>query len=139
MNETQNVEVVKNAYAAFQRGDIAAVLASLDPGILWRGVIGAGPHVPMAGERHGTNEVADFFKSVGENIRFSQFEPRQYLTQSDKVVTLGHYRGTAPSGRSFDSDFVMVFTMRNGKVVEFQEFLDSSQINAAFAPVHTMQ
>jgi uncharacterized protein len=137
MNEAQNVEVVKNAYAAFQRGDIAAILASLDPGIVWRGVIGAGPHVPMAGERHGTAEVAAFFKTVGENVRFSQFEPRQFLAQGDRVVTLGHYRGTAPSGGSFDSDFVMVFTVRNGKVTEFQEFLDSSQLNAAFAGAHT--
>jgi ketosteroid isomerase-like protein len=27
MNEAQNTEVVKNAYAAFQRGDIGGVLA----------------------------------------------------------------------------------------------------------------
>src|SRR6476646_3665730 len=133
MNETENVGVVKNAYAAFQRGDIAAVLASLDHAVVWNGVIGAGPHVPMAGERHGTAEVAEFFKAVGENVRFSQFEPRQFFAQSDKVVTLGHYRGTTPSGGAFDSDFVMVFTVRNGRVTEFQEFLDSSQLNAAFA------
>lgn len=137
MNESQNVELVQGAYAAFQRGDIAAVLASLDEAIVWKGVIGAGPHVPMAGERHGTAEVAAFFKTVGENIRFSQFEPRQFFALGDKVVTLGHYRGNTPGGGSFDSDFVMVFTVRNGRVTEFQEFLDSAQLNAAFAPVHS--
>jgi ketosteroid isomerase-like protein len=32
-----------------------------------------------------------------------------------------------------DSDFAMVFTLRNGKVTHFQEFCDSAAINAAYA------
>ena len=35
--------------------------------------------------------------------------------QGDKVVALGHYAAKSPAGRSFESDFVMVFTLRNGK------------------------
>jgi len=36
-------------------------------------------------------------------------------------------------GGSFDSDFAMVFTLRDGKVVRFQEFSESAAINAAYA------
>lgn len=136
MQESQNIELVQSAYASFQRGDIAAVLATLDEGVVWKPVTGAGSHVPMAGERHGTGPVAAFFKSVGENIRFSRFEPRQFVAQGDKVVALGHYTAATSAGGSFDSDFVMVFTVQHGKVTEFQEFLDSAQLNAAFAPAH---
>ena len=32
-----------------------------------------------------------------------------------------------------NADFVMVFTVRNGKITQFQEFLDSAALNAAFA------
>ncbi|MEO8075550.1 MAG: hypothetical protein ABI818_04420 [Acidobacteriota bacterium] len=39
------------------------------------------------------------------------------------------------AGGSFASDFVMVFTLRNGQVVEFQEFTDSAALNASFAPL----
>jgi ketosteroid isomerase-like protein len=49
------------------------------------------------------------------------------------VVTLGHYTATTSTGGSMDSDFVMVFTVRGAKVTEFQEFLDSAALNAAFA------
>ena len=134
MLEAQNTKVVQDAYAAFSRGDIQGVLDTLSEDINWKPVTGAASYVPMAGERRDKKGVADFFKKVGENIKFSQFEPREFISQGDRVVTLGHYKGTSPSGRTFDSDFVMVFKLRNGKVTHFQEFLDVAQLNAAYQP-----
>src|SRR5688572_20418049 len=55
------------------------------------------------------------------------------LQRRHKVVALGHYTATTPIGKKFDSDFAMVFTLRNGKVTEFQEFTDSAAVNAAYA------
>jgi ketosteroid isomerase-like protein len=61
-------------------------------------------------------------------------QPREFVAQGDKVVAIGHYRATAKAtGRTFDSAFVMVFTLREGKVVAFREFTDSAAVNAAFA------
>jgi ketosteroid isomerase-like protein len=52
----------------------------------------------------------------------------------DAYAALGHYRAlTKTTGRTFEADFVMVFTLRGGKVAAFQEFTDSAGINAAFA------
>jgi len=132
MQEAQNTKVVKDAYAAFGRGDIQGILDTLDDGIVWKGVYGAGSHVPTAGERRGKAQVSEFFKQVAENANFSRFEPKEFIATGDKVVALGHYTATTPIGRTFDSDFAMVFTFRNGKVTEFQEFTDSAAINAAF-------
>ena len=98
-------------------------------------VTGAGPHVPTAGERRGRKSVGEFFRIVGESVDFSRFEPREFVAQGDKVVALGHYAAKTPSGRGFESDFVMVFTVRNGKIVQFQEFSDSAAINAAYDAV----
>jgi ketosteroid isomerase-like protein len=50
----------------------------------------------------------------------------------DTVVALGHYTATTPAGKGFDSDFAMVFTIRDGKVIKFQEFCNSAAINAAY-------
>ena len=50
------------------------------------------------------------------------------------MVAIGHYRAvTKATGKTIDSDFVMVFTLRGGKVATFREFTDSAGINAAFA------
>ena len=93
---------------------------------------GAARHVPTAGERRGKAAVGEFFKIVSEQVNFVRFEPKEFVAQGDKVVAIGHYVAQVPTGRGFESDFVMVFTLRDGKVVQFQEFSDSAAINAAY-------
>ena len=134
MQEAQNTKIVQDAYAAFGRGDVQTLLGHFDENIQWKPVTGAASYVPTAGERRGKAAVGEFFKIVGEQVQFLQFEPKEFVAQGDKVVALGHYAAKSPSGRSFESDFVMVFTLRNGKVVHFQEFSDSAAINAAYEP-----
>ena len=133
MEEARNTTVVQEAYAAFGRGDIQTLLSKLADDIVWMGVYGAGTHVPTAGERRGKAAVAEFFKQVAENVNFSRFEPKEFIATGDKVVALGHYTATTPMKKSFDSDFAMVFTLRNGQVTRFQEFCNSAAINAAYA------
>lgn len=132
MQEAQNTKVVQDAYAAFGRGDVQAILETLDDAVVWNGVYGAGGHVPTAGERRGKADVGEFFKQVAENVNFSRFEPKEFIATGNKVVALGHYTATTPIGKTFDSDFAMVFTLRNGKVTEFQEFTNSAAVNAAY-------
>ena len=134
MSETQNTKVVQDAYAAFGRGDIATLLGYMTDDIAWQPVIGTAKHVPFSGERKGKAGVAEFFKQVSETEEFQQFEPREFVAQGDTVVAIGHYRAvTKSTGKTFDSPFVMVFTLRDGKVASFREFSDSAAINAAFA------
>ena len=132
MQEAQNTKIVKDAYEAFGRGDVQTLLGYFDESIVWKPVHGAGAHVPTAGERRGKAAVGEFFKIVSEQVNFLRFEPREFIAQGDKVVALGHYEAKAPTGRGFASDFVMVFALRDGKVVQFQEFSDSAAINAAY-------
>jgi ketosteroid isomerase-like protein len=69
---------------------------------------------------------------LAANATFSRSELIEFIATGDKVVTLGHYTGTTSAKKSFDSDFAMVFTLKNGKVTHFQEFCDSAAINAAY-------
>ena len=134
MQEAQNTKVVQDAYAAFGRGDIPAILNLLDENVTWKPVTGAADYVPTAGERHGKASVKEFFKILGESVQFERFEPREFVAQDDKVVALGRYTGKTPGGRTFESEWVMIFTLRGGKVVTFQEFADSAALNAAYQP-----
>ena len=131
--EAANTKVVQDAYAAFGRGDIQALLGYMTDDIHWRPVIGTAAYVPFAGECSGKPAVAEFFRQVAATEEFEQFEPREFVAQGNTVVAIGHYRArTKSTGKTFDSDFVMVFTMRDGKVAAFREFADSAGINAAF-------
>ncbi|MBW8867739.1 MAG: nuclear transport factor 2 family protein [Acidobacteria bacterium] len=136
MSEAHNIKLVQDSFAAFSKGDIAALLELLSDDVVWHGVYGGSADVPQAGERRGRAAVAEFFKLVAQNTDFSRFEPQQFVATGDTVVTLGHYEGRVKTtGRSFDSDFAMVSAIKNGRIARFQEFTNSAAVNAAFAPV----
>jgi ketosteroid isomerase-like protein len=133
MSESRNVQVVKDAYAAFQRGDINAVLALVDSEVDWHAIKGAEGVAPHAGARHGRAAVAEFFAQLGASTEFTRFEPREFVAQGDQVVAIGEYAAkVTTTGRSIASDWVMVFTVRDGKVVRFREWTDSAQVVRAY-------
>jgi hypothetical protein len=132
--ESQNTKIVQDAYAAFTRGDIATLLGLMADDIVWQPVIGAASHVPFSASRSGKPAVAEFFQQVATSEDFTQFEPREYITQGNDVVAIGHYRAVVKAtGKSFDSDFAMAFTLKDGKIVRFREFTDSASVNAAYS------
>ena len=136
MAEAENTQVIKDAYAAFQRGDVAAIVNACDENVEWHGVIGTEGVLPQSGLRHGRAAVAEFFKQVAESTDFNSFEPKEFVAQGDTVVALGSYSARMkPSGNSFSSTWVMVFTVRNGKIAKFQEYSDSAQLVRAYKGV----
>ena len=134
MSEADNTRIVKDAYAAFARGAIGEILNLLDDNVEWEAVKGAEGVAPYAGLRQGRPAIAEFFQLVDQYVKFDAFEPREFVAQGDQVVAIGRYSGSVnPTRRPFASDWVMVFTVRNGKVVRFREFADSAQLVNAFA------
>jgi ketosteroid isomerase-like protein len=70
---------------------------------------------------------------VEANQETLEFEPREFIAQGDKVVSLGHYRWRVKTtGREFSSDFAHVFTVRDGKIVSFQEYTDTASAARAY-------
>lgn len=132
MAEQENVRVVRDAYAAFQRGDIPGVIEMLSDDVDWF-TPGTPEQIPYAGRLRGPEAVGGFFGRLAESEEITHFEPQEFVAQGDKVVVTGNYRGrTRPAGRDFDLDWLHVFTVRDGKVVAFREYVDT----AALAEAH---
>src|SRR3954466_15067530 len=53
MSEAHNIKLVQDSFAAFSKGDIAALLELLSDDVVWHGVYGGSADVPQAGERRG--------------------------------------------------------------------------------------
>jgi len=131
MSEQENTGLVQQAYGYFQSGDIPSVLDSLSEDVEWSSPPLEG--VPVSGTWHGRAQVGQFFQTLGDNQEVRQFEPREFVAQDDKVVALGHYAWHVKStGREWESDFVHVFTVRDGKVTGFQEYAVTAAIADAF-------
>ena len=126
MSEQQNTKLVQEAYAAFQRGDIASILNMMADDVSWF-LPGPKDVIPFVGQRRGRQQVADFFSKLAEMQDVERFEPQEFVAQGDVVVALGHYKWRVKStSRSFESDWAHVFTIRNGKVVKFHEYYDTN-------------
>jgi uncharacterized protein len=83
--------------------------------------------VPFAGTRTGRDSVAGFFSSLDSAQESLSFEPREMIAEGDKVVALGSYQWRVKAnGREFGGDFAHVFTIREGKVVAFNEYMDTA-------------
>jgi len=131
MNEQQNLDVVRTMYAAFGRGDLEGILASLDPEVSWQ-TPGA-PDLPTAGLRQGIPAIRQFFGLLLSTFDIADFQPQDFLAADDKVVVLGTSReGPKGSGRLVNFRWVHVFTFRNGKIVAFEEPADVSALVREF-------
>jgi ketosteroid isomerase-like protein len=127
-----DVALVQSLYAAFGRGDLETIYAAAAPDIEWE-VIGPREKFPLFGMRRGVEGMKGFFKSLNETQEFSAFEPRQLYGAGDKVFALGHYALTMrKGGRSVETDWCHVFTIRDGKVASFREHTDTAQFVEAY-------
>lgn len=125
MNEQQNVRLVQQAYDAFKRGEIQGVLNSLSEQVEWR--VPKPEGVPFGGEYRGREQVARFFSELNQYEDVTRFEPREYIAQGERVVAFGYFGcKVRATGRTAESEWVHVHTIRNGKIVKFQEFYDTA-------------
>ena len=131
MSEQDNVEVVRRAYENFKSGRIGALLEQMSEDVDWRlpEIEGA----PFAGARRGRGAVSEFFSSLADAQDTLAFEPREFVAQGDKVVALGAYDWRVKrTGREYGGDWAHVFTIRDGRIVGFHEYMDSARAEAAF-------
>jgi len=132
MAEQENVRVVRDAYGAFQRGDIPGLVGMLAEDIDWW-TPGTPEQIPYAGRLRGREAVSGFFGRLSESEEITHFEPQEFIAQGDKVVVTGNYRGrTKPGGREYDLDWLHLFTVRDGRIAAFREYVDT----AALADAH---
>ena len=127
-----NITFVQAMYAAFSRGDVEKIVQGCTPDIVWRSG-GGKEDFPGFGPRNGAAGVRDFFRSVAEQLEFSEFLPQEFYADRDAVFVPGHYAGKMrTTGNRFGSEWCHVFTFRGGKAEKFREFTDTANIRAAY-------
>ena len=128
--EQENTKLVQQIYEHFKKGDIKALLNLLSVNIEWQ--LPEIENVPFAGKHRGHEEMGQFFESLVDTQEFQHFAPREFIARGDKVLALGHYAFRVKStGREFGGDFAHVFTVHDGKVVRFHEYMDTAAAAAA--------
>ena len=132
MSAEENKRTVQSIFEAFGRGDVPGVLSHLSEGVTWKA---PGPDViPYFGDRRGHAGATEFFVQLGTNVDFEHFEPVAFVAEGDKVVVLGRERGRVKgTGKTFDNEWALVFTLDGGKVSGFQCYENTAAIAEAFS------
>jgi ketosteroid isomerase-like protein len=115
-----NANVVEQAYGAFGRGDIPALLALLDENVAW-----ISPRtLPQGGEYHGKAEVVKFFEAVGgawDDLALDV--ERVGEAGGDLVVGVLRADGRR-NGKASGYGATHVFSVHDGKIARFREYVD---------------
>jgi ketosteroid isomerase-like protein len=122
MSTQENVHIVKDTFSALGRGDLQGLLALTVKDIEW---IVPGEW-PLAGMHRGHAGLADFFQKASERVVTSISEPFEFVAQADRVLVVGFNKGRIKAtNRTFEDHFVFAITVRNGKVTNIREYIDT--------------
>ena len=124
------IKTVQQVYAAFGSGNVPGVLEKLHSDALW---IDPGyPEIPYAGKRKGKEDIAGFFGQMGAHIQFTRFEPQVFLRDGGTVIVRGFFAGKGvKTGKTCESEWVMIWKVEEGKVREYQAFVDTFKVAQA--------
>ena len=116
---SENIATVRNGFDSFATGDMDTLREVFDPGIVWN----LPGRSTISGDYHGVDAVLGFFGTLfqisGGTFKAELIECGE-LT-SDLVACLIHRSGAMPAG-AVDQRTMLLFQLRNGRVVEVTEF-----------------
>ncbi len=117
--------VVHEAYAAFGRRDIPAILDMVADNVDWEFV--GSPNLSYAGRRRNHSDVTKFFADILKAGEIHHFEPREFIDAGDHVTVLGWEESTSvETHKRFSSEWAHVFTVKNGLVTRWRGFMNTA-------------
>jgi ketosteroid isomerase-like protein len=118
----ENVQIVRRAYEAFDRGDLEAILDDVHPEVVsWAHPRGS------EGRYEGRDGVIQFITDWIESFDEFTLVPEDFRDAGDKVVvrTLQRARGKG-SGVPVEGHFWLVHHMRDGKAFQIDLYDDEA-------------
>ena len=123
MSTQENVQIVKEFFAALGRGDKQGLLALSAENIEW---IIPGEDWPLAGTHRGHAGLAGLLQKASEMMETSYPKPPEYVAQGDQVLVIGSATGKIKAtNKPFKDDWVFAITVRSSKVANIREYIDT--------------
>jgi uncharacterized protein len=129
MSSEENVRTVKKFFEAMGHDNKQGLLSLAAEDIEW---IIPGEGWPLAGTHRGHAGLRDFLQKASETMETSFPAPPEYVAQGDRVLMIGSARGKIKAtNRTFEDDWVFAITVRNGKVTNIREYIDTQALARA--------
>ena len=129
MSIQENIQTVKDFFVAMSRGDRQGLLALSAEDIEW---IIPGEDWPLAGTHRGHAGLENLLQKANETVETSYPEPPEFIAQGDRVLVVGFAKGKVKfTKRTFEDHWVFAITVRNGKLTNIREYIDTQALARA--------
>ncbi len=121
------IDIIRSFYSALSAGDVAAALALMAADIEWVAMwpyraSGPGPQ----------NVAAGVFIPLQKDWETFEIVPSEYIVQENAVLSIGRFRGVhGTTGQSADTVCAHLWTVRDGQITRFRQFIDTLAIAQA--------
>lgn len=120
----QDIDLIRSAYEALNRGDIEALVDVCDPDFQ----LDMSERVFNPATYDGHDGIRRFYGEVREVWEEFRWEPEALHDAGDQVVALLHSHGRGSgSGIEIDRDVAMVWTVREGRASALRFYLDQAE------------
>ena len=125
------VDVVRRQYLASARGDLEALRATLADDVEWKEMAG----FPLAGTyRTPAGVTAGVMEALAREWEHWVAHDDTYVADGENVVVLARYTATNTStGKPIDVRVAHHFVVRGGKIVRFEQFVDTALVRDAMS------
>ena len=116
----ENVERVKEGFAAHNRGDVDALVELYDPDAVFETL--------LLGTHHGNEAIRLIYEENQKTMAGYDVEPVELIDADDKVVAVAEMVGAGASSRiALDEGFAFVFTFKGERIVREQAFRNKEE------------
>ena len=124
-----NVNLLKNLYDAFGRGDVPTVLGTMSPDIHWHQAE-SNPYMPSGEAWVGPDAVLNnLFMRLGEEWDGFSVHPKSFHDAGHSVIVEVRYSWRyKATGKSMDTQACHVWDVKDGKVTRFQQYVDTAKV-----------
>jgi ketosteroid isomerase-like protein len=120
----QAIAALRDAYTAFNRGDMDAAVASLDENIEWI----EPKEFPGGGAYQGRESAKRYLAQSRAAWDEVSSQPEQFILAGNRIVVLVHARVRAKGSNEWqDVRLADVYTFRDGKAIQMRAFADRDE------------
>jgi uncharacterized protein len=131
MDLEHNKKVASDFLARFSANDVAGALDAMTDDVAWR-IVGK-PELLSAAGVHNKEQIARVFRGmIGQLKNGLQMTVKGAIAEGDKVAVEAESYGELQNGRIYNNTYHFVMTIRDGKISEVREYLDTQHVFATW-------
>ena len=132
VSDPNNLTIIQKLYDDFAKGDVPAVLGALDANVVWNEAEGnaladGNPYIGPDAVLKGV-----FERVIGAHEYFNLADIQLHEMSNNQVLATMRYKAKVKkNGAMIDAQAAHYWTLKDGKVTAFQQYVDTKQLNDA--------